>query len=85
MDDETIHALVPAVLEQSRSRETPFVSQAIDRLKETTDIAEDEILYMIAFCLADELERMNESASTFDTDRYRTLLELLPNMPEKQG
>ena len=84
MDDEFIHSLVPAVREQAGSDETPFVSATITRLKESTDIEEEEeILYMIAFCLADELERMDESGSGFDTDRYRMLLELLPNLPER--
>lgn len=83
MDDETIHALVPAIREQAASSETPFVAQTITRLKESTDIEEDEILYMIAFCLADELERMEETGDPFDLKRYEMLLELLPSMPEK--
>jgi hypothetical protein len=83
MDDEFIHSLVPAVREQAQSADTPFVAQTISRLKETTDIGDDEILYMIAFCLADELERMGEAGGEFDTDRYRMLLEMLPNLPER--
>ena len=82
MDDEFIHSLVPAVREQTNSAETPFVGETIARLKDETDIDEDEILYMVAFCLADELERMNAEGGAFDTGRYRMLLQLLPSLPE---
>ena len=83
MDDEFIHSLVPAVREQAQSEETPFVAGTVSRLKETTDIGENEILYMVAFCLADELERMDRDGDSFDTGRYRMLLDLLPSMPDR--
>ena len=37
---------------------------------------------MIAFCLADEIESLGFEKRDFSEDRYKTLLDLLPIMPE---
>jgi hypothetical protein len=82
MDDPTILALLPAVDEQIASPATPFVATALQRLTEDDQIAPDEARYMIAFCLADEIERLEQTQSAFDLERYETLLALLPTLPE---
>jgi hypothetical protein len=38
---------------------------------------------MLAFCLADKIERMSTAESPFDEQHYRMLLIFLPTMPEK--
>ncbi len=82
MDDPTILALLPAIDEQIDSPDTPFVAATLERLTGEQEIEPDEARYMIAFCLADEIERLEKSGTPFDPARYRTLLELLPNLPE---
>ena len=82
MDDPTILALLPAVDEQIASPATPFVAAALERLTKSDQIAPDEARYMIAFCLADEIERLGRSDTPFDLARYETLLALLPTLPE---
>ena len=82
MDDPTILALLPAVDEQSASPATPFVAPTLKRLTEDDQIAPDEARYMIAFCLADEIERLERTETPFDLARYETLLALLPTLPE---
>lgn len=82
MDDPTILALLPAVDEQINSPETSFVAATLARLTGEHEIAPDEARYMIAFCLADELERLEKSETPFDLERYEMLLTLLPSMPE---
>lgn len=83
MDDETIHALLPAVAQQAESPTTPFVAATLERLVKKEQIDPEEALYMVAFCLADELERMAAKETDFDLSRYELLLGLLPTMPEK--
>ena len=82
MDDPDIQALLPAVEQQLASPETPFVRLTLTRLIDDAGIPEDEARYMIAFCLADEIERFSAAADAFDLDRYKMLLALLPTLPE---
>lgn len=82
MDDPEILALLPAVDEQLASPETPFVAEAYQSLLGEDDIEEEEAKYMIAFCLADEIEKMNKEERPFDSNRYQMLLTLLPALPE---
>lgn len=82
MDDPEILALLPAIDEQLTSPATPFVATSLDHLLTLDDIEESEAKYMLAFCLADELERMNEEGRAFDLERYKLLVTLLPALPE---
>lgn len=82
MDDPEILALLPAIEEQLASTETPFVKEALQSLVTEDDIQEEEARYMLAFCLADEIEKMGREERGFDLKRYQTLLALLPNLPE---
>jgi hypothetical protein len=82
MDDPEIIALLPAIEEQLKSPDTPFVSQALATLLEEDDIEEAEAKYMLAFCLADEIEKMNKEGRGFHLERYQMLLSLLPTLPE---
>ena len=79
---ETLEMLIPAVEQQLDSPDTPFVKAAFERMLAEPDIDEPEAKKMIALCLADETERMMSEERAFDLDRYRTLLDLLPNLPE---
>jgi hypothetical protein len=79
---EIIEMLIPAVEEQITSAETPFVKEAYQRLLNEPDIDEEEAKKMIAFCLADESERMMEDNREFNLERYKTMLSLLPTLPE---
>lgn len=81
--DEIIKSLLPAVDEQLQSPDTQFVKETYQRLLKEPDIDDAEARNMIAFCLADEMERMVLDQSDFDKKRYQTLLDLLPTMPEK--
>ncbi|MBK1832785.1 hypothetical protein [Roseibacillus ishigakijimensis] len=82
MDDPEILALLPAIAEQLQSPETPFVKEAYEHLLAQEDIEEEEARYMLAFCLADEIEKMNREERGFDLARYQMLLSLLPALPE---
>jgi hypothetical protein len=82
MDDPEIIALLPAVEEQIASPETPFVAEAHQRLLSHDDIDDAEAKYMLAFCLADELEKMSAESRPFDLPRYQLLLSFLPTLPE---
>lgn len=82
MDDPEIQVLLPAVAQQLASPETPFVPETLRHLVDHHGIAEDEARYMIAFCLADEIERLGASGDGFDLERYKMLLALLPTLPE---
>lgn len=82
MDDPDVRALLPAVAQQLASPETPFVPETLRHLVEHHGIAPDEARYMIAFCLADEIERLGADGGAFDLGRYRMLLALLPTLPE---
>lgn len=82
MDDPEILALLPAIEEQLSSAQTPFVKRAFDDLLEEEDIDDDEAKYMLAFCLADEIEKMSSEERPFNLERYEMLLALLPTLPE---
>lgn len=80
--DEAVAHLLPAIEEQLKSSETPYVRDTFERLLKEPDIEEEEAKAMMAFCLADELESMGDAGRPFDADRYQMLLTLLPAMPE---
>ena len=82
MDDPEILALLPAIEEQLTSPETPFVQSTYQSLLEEDDIYEAEAKYMLAFCLADEIEKMHKDQRPFGLERYQMLLALLPTLPE---
>lgn len=82
MDDPLILALLPAIEEQLISAETPFVKTAYDTVLAEEDIDESEAKYMLAFCLADEIEKMTSEDRPFNLERYQMLLTLLPTLPE---
>lgn len=82
MDDPEILALLPAIEEQLSSPQTPFVKESFLGLLEKEDIDDDEAKYMLAFCLADEIEKMNSEERPFNIARYEMLLALLPTLPE---
>ncbi len=80
--DDVIKELIPAIEEQLTSPETLYVKTTYDRLLQEDDIDEDEAKAMMAFCLADEIEVLQREERVFDAQRYETLLNLLPAMPE---
>jgi hypothetical protein len=82
MDDLIAH-LLPAIEEQLNSPDTDYVREAYDRLLKEPDIDDPEARNMLAFCLADEIERMSAKDAPFDEQRYRMLLSMLPAMPER--
>lgn len=82
-ETDLISSLVPAVQEQLKSKDTPYVKTAFDRIAVLEEVdGEEEALKMIALCLADESNRMFIDKRDFDVDRYKELLEALPNLPE---
>ena len=81
-DPELLATLVPAVEQQMSSAETAFVKEAFERVVTESEIEAEEVKLMLAVCLADEMERMLAEEREFDLERYRTLLELLPALPE---
>ena len=82
MDEENlVTSLVPAIKEQLESKETIYVKKAYDRLiKQNLEI--DDVLMMMALCLADETNRMFIDKRSFDGKRYETMLAALPELPE---
>lgn len=82
MDDPEILALLPAIEEQLSSSQTPFVASAFNSLVNEDEIEAQEAKYMLAFCLADEIEKMNVEERAFNLERYQMLLALLPTLPE---
>jgi len=80
--DEAVEQLIPAVEEQLTSPSTSYVRETFERLLKEDDIEEQEAKAMIAFCLADEVESLERENRDFAEDRYKTLLSLLPVMPE---
>jgi len=82
--DPIISELLPAIEEQIASTETTYVLQTYNRLTALTDedVSESEAKQMIAFCLADELDKMSSDNRPFSSERYKMLLELLPVLPE---
>ncbi|MEM9080749.1 MAG: hypothetical protein AAGC74_08680 [Verrucomicrobiota bacterium] len=82
MDDPEILSLLPAIEDKLTSPDTPFVSKTHQHLLTHDDINDDEAKYMLAFCLADEIEKMGHENRPFDLARYQNLLSLLPILPE---
>jgi len=84
--DETdlVSSLLPAVEQQLKSPETPFVKTTYERLRKQHEESEDDALEMIALCLADESNRMFIDKRGFDLERYQELLDQLPTLPESQ-
>ena len=74
--------LLPAVDQQLASSDTPYVGATLNRLVSEHELEPEEGRLMIAVCLADELERLLDEERAFDEERYRTLLDLLPTLPE---
>jgi hypothetical protein len=81
-ETDLITSLVPAVQEQLKSRDTPYVRKAYERILQLEDIDEEEALKMVALCLADESNRMFIDKRDFDVIRYQELLNALPDLPE---
>ncbi|MFT5906664.1 MAG: hypothetical protein ACI9E1_002276 [Cryomorphaceae bacterium] len=80
-EDDLVKNLLPAVEQQLKSEQTPFVSQALSRLVKEGEETE-EAKMMIALCLADESNRMFIDQRDFDIARYQALLSALPELPE---
>jgi len=80
-ENEIIEQLIPAVEEQLTSKETPFVKKHFKRLLELGE-SEHEAKKMIALCLTDEANRLFIEQREFDTKRYQSMLENLPELPE---
>ena len=80
-ENELIQQLIPAVEQQLESPATPFVKDHFDALIEAGESA-DEAKKMIALCLADETNRMFIEKRDFDLERYASLIEELPDLPQ---
>lgn len=80
-ETDLITSLIPAIQEQLKSKETPYVKKAHDRLI-AEGISEEDTLQMLALCLADESNRMFIDKRDFDVARYQELLDALPELPE---
>lgn len=78
-ETDLVSSLIPAVEQQLESADTPFVKAAYQRLIALDDISEDDAQHMIALCLADESNRMFIDKRNFDLNRYKELLEGLPD------
>lgn len=81
-ESEIINALIPAIREQLKSKDTPYVKTAFDRIMKIDEIDEDLALKMLALCLTDETNRMFIDKRNFDASRYQELLNALPELPE---
>ena len=83
MDEiDLVTSLLPAAEQQLNSPDTPFVKETYDRLLKTENLESDEIMNMIALCLADESNRVFIDQRAFDLERYNSLLKNLPSLPE---
>jgi len=80
--DEVVTALLPAIAQQLKSPDTPYVMETYLRLAKDTAIEDQEARHMLAFCLADEIETLEREERPFDPARYQMLLNLLPALPE---
>lgn len=81
-DESLIESLLPAIEQQLESPDTLYVKSTFVRLVEKEEISPDEAKEMIAFCLADESNRMFVDQRNFDVQRYQELLDLLPLVEE---
>ena len=79
--DELSDKLLPAVEEQMSSAETAFVKEHYDRLVADGEEAQ-EAKKMIALCLVDEVEQMQQDNRAFNIARYEQMLQFLPVLPE---
>lgn len=81
-ESDLVESLIPAIEQQLESPDTPFVKQTYDRLMKDGEHEEEDVLYMMAICLADESNRMFIDKRNFDLARYKELLDALPEVPE---
>ncbi|NWK54298.1 hypothetical protein HW115_01650 [Verrucomicrobiaceae bacterium N1E253] len=79
-DESLINSLLPAVEQQLESDQTPYVKSTFSRLVEKEKTSPDDAKEMIAYCLAEESNRMFIEQRDFDQARYRELLDLLPEV-----
>jgi hypothetical protein len=77
-DENLIESLLPAVVQQLESPDTPYVKKTFTRLVEKEALSPDEAKELIALCLADESNRMFIDKRDFDVARYQQLLAGLP-------
>ena len=84
-NNDLIESLLPAVEQQLDSPDTPYVRSTFNRLVDQESIDPGEAKEMIAFCLADESNRMFIDKRDFDTVRYQELLDNLHQLFQKPG
>jgi hypothetical protein len=77
-DENLIESLLPAVVQQLESPDTPYVKKTFTRLVEKEALSPEEAKELIALCLADESNRMFIDKRDFDVARYQQLLAGLP-------
>mgnify|MGYP001101356737 FL=1 len=77
-DENLIESLLPAVVQQLESPDTPYVKKTFTRLVEKEALSPDEAKELIALCLADESNSMFIDKRDFDVARYQQLLAGLP-------
>lgn len=81
-ETDLVTALIPAIKDQLKSKETPYVKKAFERLIKLDDVDNEEAIKMLALCLADETNRMFIDKRNFDALRYQVMLNALPELPE---
>jgi hypothetical protein len=81
-ETDLVTALIPAIKDQLKSKETPYVKKAFERLIKLDDLDNEEAIKMLALCLADETNRMFIDKRNFDALRYQVMLNALPELPE---
>ena len=81
-ETDLITSLIPAIKDQLKSKETPYVKKTFERLIKLDDIDDEEAIKMLALCLADETNRMFIDKRNFDALRYQVILNDLPELPE---
>lgn len=81
-ETDLIQSLIPAIIQQLESPDTPFVKATYNRIIKLDDVDQDEAHKMLALCLADESNRMFIDKRDFDIKRYQQLLDTLPELPE---
>ena len=79
--DEMIQDLLPAVREQVSAPETAYVKACLERL--TEKLEEQEALELIAQALAVVVNEMVVGGRPFNPEKYRTLLNDLPLLPDE--
>ena len=81
-ETDLITSLIPAIRDQLKSKDTPYVKKAFERLIKLDEVDDEEALKMLALCLADETNRMFIDKRNFDKQRYLAMLDALPELPE---